>query len=117
MNELMIGYNHTLDLARFIARKDLPLRKQLKNLYRLNKGFQSQNRKIKAELRHLQDEAAQRNLRVLVEATIENNKPVAKESSATPKKLASARKKKSVEPIEETLSTRKSVRLSVKMSK
>jgi hypothetical protein len=38
-------------------------------------------------------------------------------AQATPKKPASARKKKSVEPIEETLSTRKSVRLSVKMTK
>jgi hypothetical protein len=27
MNELMIGYNHTLDLAGFTVRKDLPLRK------------------------------------------------------------------------------------------
>ena len=27
MNELMIGYNHTLDLARFTVRKALPLRK------------------------------------------------------------------------------------------
>jgi hypothetical protein len=34
MNELMTGYNHTLDLARFIEIKALPLHKQLKNLYR-----------------------------------------------------------------------------------
>jgi hypothetical protein len=27
MNELMTGYNHTLDLARFATRKGLPLRK------------------------------------------------------------------------------------------
>jgi hypothetical protein len=65
----------------------------------------------------LQDEAAQRNLQVLVEASIENGKPTAKESSTTLKKPASARKKKSAEPIEKTLSTRKSVRLSVKMKK
>jgi hypothetical protein len=49
MNELMIGYNHTLDLARFAVRKALPLCKQLKNIYRQNRDFQSQNRKIKAE--------------------------------------------------------------------
>jgi hypothetical protein len=48
MEELMAGYNHTLDLARFVARKALPLHKQLNNLYRQNKGFQSQNRKLKA---------------------------------------------------------------------
>jgi hypothetical protein len=34
MEELMIVYNHTLDLARFALRKDMPLHKQLKNLYR-----------------------------------------------------------------------------------
>jgi hypothetical protein len=34
MNELMTGYNHTLELARFATRKALPLCKQLKNLYR-----------------------------------------------------------------------------------
>jgi hypothetical protein len=62
MEELMAGYNHTLDLARFAARKDLPLHKQLKNIYRQNKGFQSQNRKLKAEVKHFQDEVAQRNL-------------------------------------------------------
>ena len=27
MNEIMIGYNHTLDLERFAVRKALPLRK------------------------------------------------------------------------------------------
>jgi hypothetical protein len=99
------------------VRNTLPLCKQLKNLYRQNRDFQSQNRKIKAELRHLQDEATQRNLQVLVEAAIENDKLVAKETSTTPKKPASTRKKKYAEPIEETLSTRKSVRLSVKMTK
>jgi phage shock protein A len=62
MEELMVGYNHTLDLARFAVRKALPLHKQLKNLYRQNRGFQSQNRKLKAEMKHFQDEVAQRNL-------------------------------------------------------
>jgi hypothetical protein len=117
MNELMIGYNHTLDLARFAARKALPLRKQLKNLYRQNRGFQAQNRKLKAELKHFQDEVTQKNLQVLVEAAIEDDKPVAKESTTILKKPTSAKKKKSTELVEDTLSTRKSVRLSVKMTK
>jgi hypothetical protein len=86
MEELMVGYNHTLDLARFAVRKDLPLHKQLKNLYRHNRGFQSQNRKLKAELKHFQDEVAERNLQVLVEASIEDDKPAAKESTTTLKK-------------------------------
>jgi hypothetical protein len=68
-------------------------------------------------LKHFQDEIAQRNLQVLVEASIENDKPTTKESTSTQKKLANAMKKKSVVPIEDPLSTRKSVRLSVKMKK
>jgi hypothetical protein len=59
MKELMDGYNHTLDLERFAARKAQPLHRQLKNLYRQNIGFQSQNMKLKAELHHFQDEVAQ----------------------------------------------------------
>jgi hypothetical protein len=39
MKELMDGYNHTLDLARFAARKAQSLHRQLKNLYKQNKGF------------------------------------------------------------------------------
>ena len=34
MKELMHGYNHTLDLSRFAARKAQHLHRQLKNLYR-----------------------------------------------------------------------------------
>jgi hypothetical protein len=96
MEEIMVGYNHTLELARFATRKALPLHKQLKNLYRQNRGFQSQNRKLKAELKHFQDEAAQRNLQVLVEDVIEDDKSTTKESTATLKKLVNAKKKKSV---------------------
>ena len=39
MKELIDGYNHTLDLARFVARRGQPLHRQLKNLYRQNKDF------------------------------------------------------------------------------
>jgi hypothetical protein len=62
MKELMDGYSHTLDLERFSTRKVNPLHRKLQNLYRQNKGFQSHNRKLKAELQHFQDEVAQRNL-------------------------------------------------------
>ena len=68
-------------------------------------------------MKHFQDEVAQRNLQVLVEAAIEDDKPTAKESTTTLKKPASAKKNKSVESIEDTLSTRKSARLSVKITK
>jgi hypothetical protein len=48
----------------FAARRGLPLHKQLNNLYRLNIGFQSQNRKLKEELQQFKDELAQRNVNV-----------------------------------------------------
>jgi chromosome segregation ATPase len=111
MKELMDGYNHTLDLARFAARKAQPLHRQLKNLYRQNKDFQSQNRRLKAELQHFQDEMAQRNLQVLVEAAIEKEKPTAKESIAPVKKPATAKGKKPVVPKGGPPSPRRSVRL------
>jgi phage shock protein A len=117
MTELMDGYSHTVDLARFVARRAQPLHRQLKNLYRQNRGFQSQNRKLKAEMKHVQDEVAQRNLQVLVEAAIEDDKPTTEENTTTPKKPINAKKKKSTVSIEDPLSTRKSMRLSVKMTK
>jgi hypothetical protein len=54
---------------------------------------------------------------VLVEAAIEDDKPVAKESTTILKKPTSVKKKNSTELVEDTLSTKKSVRLSVKMTK
>jgi hypothetical protein len=54
---------------------------------------------------------------VLVEIAIDDKKPVAKESTTILKNLTSAKKKKSTKLVEDTLSTRKSARLSVKMTK
>ena len=51
---------------------------------------------------------------MLVEASIEDDKPTTKERTTTLKKPMNAKKKKSDVPIEYPLSTRKSVRLSVK---
>jgi hypothetical protein len=53
---------------------------------------------------------------VLVEASIEYEKPIAKEITTTKKKHVNAKKKKSDVSIEDPLSTR-SMRLSVKMTK
>jgi hypothetical protein len=39
MKELMDIYNNTLELAKFSARRALPLHKKLNNLYRKNRGF------------------------------------------------------------------------------
>jgi hypothetical protein len=96
MKELMDGYKHTLDLARFAARKAQPLHRKLQNLYRQNRGFQSQNRKLKAELQHFQDEVAQRNLQVLVEASIEKETPAVKESTTPLKNPMSLLRRRSL---------------------
>ena len=53
----------------------------------------------------------------MVEASIEDEKPSDKESTTILKKPTSAKKKKSIKLVEDTSSTRKSVRLSVKMTK
>jgi hypothetical protein len=81
--------------------------------------------KLKVELQHFQDEVAQRNLQVLVEAAIEEETSAVKESIAPFKKFVIAKnkrpiianKKKSVVPNEDPPYTRKSVRLSVKVTK
>jgi hypothetical protein len=73
--------------------------------------------KLKVELKHFQDEVAQINLRVLAESSIEDEKPIAKESTTTPNKPINAKKKNSAMSIEDSFSTRKIMRLSVKMKK
>jgi hypothetical protein len=50
MKELMDMYRNTLDLEKISTRRAMPLHKKLKNLYMQNRGFQSQNRKLKEEL-------------------------------------------------------------------
>jgi hypothetical protein len=111
MKELMDGYNHTLNLVRFAARKAQPLHRQLKKLYRQNRGFQSQNKKLKAELQHFQDEVGQRNLQVLVEDAIEKETPTTKESISPLKKHVTSKRKNPIVPKEDPPSPRKSVRL------
>jgi hypothetical protein len=68
-------------------------------------------------LHHFQDEVAQRNLQVLVEAAIEKETPIVKEITTPLKNPVIAKKKKSVVPNEDPPSTRKSVRLSVRVTK
>jgi hypothetical protein len=106
MKEIMDVYNHTLDLARFTGRKAQPLHRQLKKLYRKNKYFQSHNKKLKAEMQHLQYEMAQRNLEVLIESSIEQEKPTAKESVVLVKNPTTAKGKHVVLPKGSPPSTR-----------
>jgi len=73
MSEVMDMYNETLYLYRFIARRFLPLHRQLKTLYRKNRSIQSQNKKLKEELHPFKDDLAQRNLNVLEQAVVERS--------------------------------------------
>jgi hypothetical protein len=111
MKELMDMYSNTLDLAIFAARRAQPLDKQLKNLYRKNRGFQSQNRKLKAQLQHFKDELAHRNLNVLVEAAIEREEPVVKKIKPAVKKPITTKEKNVVVLEGISPSTRRSARL------
>jgi hypothetical protein len=58
MKEIMDMYSETLDLEIFSSRRAIPLHMKLKTLYRKNRSFQSQNRKLKEELHHFKDELA-----------------------------------------------------------
>jgi hypothetical protein len=68
-------------------------------------------------LQHFQDEVAQRNLQVLVEFVIEKETPKVNESTTPLKNHVIAKRKISVAPNKDPPSTRKSVRLSVKVMK
>ena len=68
-------------------------------------------------MKHFQDEVAQRNFQVLVEYTIEKETPTVNEGTTPLKNHVIGKKKKSIVPNEDPPSTRKSVRLSVRVTK
>ena len=68
-------------------------------------------------MQHFQEEVAQRNLHVLVEAAIEKETSTVKERKTPLKNLIIPKKNKPVVPNEDPPSTRKSARLSVKVTK
>jgi hypothetical protein len=111
MKELMDGYNHTLDLAIFAARRAQTLHKNIKNLYRKNRNFQSQKKKPKEELQQFKDDMAQRNLNVLVEVAIEKEKPTVKKITFPVNKPVTTKGKHDDVPKGIPPSTRRSVRL------
>jgi hypothetical protein len=76
----------------FVARRGLPFHKKLNNFYRLNIGFQSHNRKLKAELQHCKDGFVQRNLNLLVEVAIEREEPVVNKNTLAVKKPVTKKK-------------------------
>ena len=80
----------------FVDRRGLPLHKKLNKLYRLNKGFQYQNRKLKEELQQFKDEVAQRKLSVLVEAAIEREEQIVKKITPTIKNFVTKKEKHAI---------------------
>jgi len=83
MKELMDMYNEILHLERFSERRDFPLHRKLKTLYRKNRSFQSQNRNLKEELQPFKDALAQRNLNIQVQDAIETDESAVKRSTPT----------------------------------
>jgi len=58
-------YKETIDKARFLAKRFLPLHRKLKNVYRQNRACQDEITKLKAELHPFREEVAKRNLDML----------------------------------------------------
>jgi hypothetical protein len=65
---LMDMYHETIDKAKLISKRFLPLHRQLKNLYRQNKAHQTQIRELKAELHPLKEELSKKNIDMLAKA-------------------------------------------------
>jgi uncharacterized protein (DUF3084 family) len=68
LNDLMDMYLETIDKASFVAKRFMPLHRQLKNLYIQNRDLQAHIRKLKLELQPFKEELAKSNLDVLAQA-------------------------------------------------
>ena len=66
-NDLTDLYLETIDKAKFVEKKFLPLHRQLKNLYRQKNDLQAQIRKLKLELQPFKEELAKMNLDLLAQ--------------------------------------------------
>jgi uncharacterized protein YaaN involved in tellurite resistance len=62
-------YHETIDKARFLDKIFVPLQRQLKNIYRHNRSYQSQIKKLKEELQPFKEELAKRNLDMLTKVS------------------------------------------------
>jgi uncharacterized protein YaaN involved in tellurite resistance len=71
-------YHDTIDKEAFLAKRFLPLHRQLRNLYRQNRSHQAQIRKLKAELHPFKEELAKRNLDMLAKVATKRSSRVKK---------------------------------------
>jgi hypothetical protein len=58
-------YEKTIDKARYMAKRSLPLHSQLNNVYKQKRACQAEIRKLKAELHPFKEKVAKRNLDML----------------------------------------------------
>jgi hypothetical protein len=58
-------YEKTIDKEICLAKRSLPLHRQLKNLYKQKRAFQAEIRKLKAELQPFKEKVTKRNLDIL----------------------------------------------------
>jgi hypothetical protein len=75
---LMDLYRETVNKARFIAKRFRPLHRQIRNLYRQNKAYQAQIRKLKMELQPFKEEMAKKNLDMLAKVATRRSSRVRK---------------------------------------
>jgi hypothetical protein len=61
----MLDLYETIDKVKFMAKRSLPLHKQLKNMYKQKRACQAEIRKLKAELQPFKEQVAKRNLDML----------------------------------------------------
>jgi chromosome segregation ATPase len=62
---LMDMYHETIDKERFIAKRFLPLHRQLKNLYKQNRAHHAQIRELNTELQPFKEDLDERNIDML----------------------------------------------------
>jgi hypothetical protein len=65
LKDMLDLYEETIDKARYMAKRSLPLHRKLKNVYKQKRACQAEIRKLKAELQPFKEQVAKRNLDIL----------------------------------------------------
>jgi SNF2 family DNA or RNA helicase len=78
LNGLMDRYYEIVNKAIFIDKRFRPLHRKIKNLYRQNKAYQAQIRRLKMELQPFIEELAKKNLDMLAKVSARRSSRVRK---------------------------------------
>jgi hypothetical protein len=65
LKDMLDLYEETIDKARYMAKRSLPIHRKLKNVYKQKRACQAEIRKLKAELHPFKEKVAKRNLDML----------------------------------------------------